>query len=547
MFSSLTNSKASGTVEGPRSIPLILPPRIIHFAGWEVGNLQAGVPNLLPEGLQWIKSRTELMAPFPTSQHIPWEKSRPSTLGRSEPAPELPTKPLLKSFLDVYMSSPMHRIFPVIDRPLFSHTIQAAYSQANWPQTQYHSARACILTFMAVVSSLNCLDPSYNGTQLPSIPRDAYIARASALLPAIIQEPLNLDALQTAISLALISILAGEVQTAVHYTSIASRLLMASGAHTISDDMNCNSTVPSILRQHLRSLFWFCYTLDKDLALRTGQPHCLRDDDCVLDIPPTYKENLHLCLDYSPGTADTNISGPIYPSDLRLSKIKSRTFAALYSHKAFHKSDVNLLRSIRELDEELECWRISLPGNLRPQLSFAPTHSKPKNTYIVLTHMNYYCCVNLIHLAGGRCSAWRSTSPVVGMLDGLHSSLALSVEASRSLLLFLDDSEARISAASFWYVNPESQSSLPPRSLTITSRTLLFYPMSAVITIFCNLLQNIHAEGARRDLHLLTLAETITARVFLRRDSVFDRVSDLQPVTEFISGLREHAQKAIRG
>lgn len=91
----------------------------------------------------------------------------------------------------------------------------------------------------------------------------------------------------------------------------------------------------------------------------------------------------------------------------------------------------------------------------------------------------------------------------------------------------------------------KSPSSLPLPSLTIAARSLLFYPMSAVITIFCNLLQNLHADGARHDLHLLALAETTIARLFLRRDSVFDRVSDLQPVTEFISGLREYAQRAI--
>lgn len=219
----------------------------------------------------------------------------------------------------------------------------------------------------------------------------------------------------------------------------------------MSDDFNCSSTTPSTLRQHLRTLFWFCYTLDRDLSLRTGQPHCLRDEDCILDIPPVYKENLHLCLDHSPGSADTNLGSPIFPCDLRLSKIKSRTFDALYSRRAFQKSDVDLLRSIRELDEELECWRMSLPENLRPQLSFAPGHTKPKNTYRVFAHMNYYCCVNLIHLAGGRCSAWRSGSTTVReTLDGIQLSLTLSVEASRSLLLFLDDSEARISAASFW-------------------------------------------------------------------------------------------------
>lgn len=71
--------------------------------------------------------------------------------------------------------------------------------------------------------------------------------------------------------------------------------------------------------------------------------------------------------------------------------------------------------------------------------------------------------------------------------------------------------------------------------------------MSAAITIFCNLLQNLHADSVKRDLHLLTLAEKTTARLFLRRDSVFDRVSDLQPVTASISALREHAERASLG
>lgn len=183
------------------SIPLELPPKIIFFAGWEIGNLQAKVPYLLPEGHQWIISQTGLVVPFPTSQHAPWENSRPATPGRIDPVPDLPTKALLKAVLDVYTSSPMHQIFPVIDPPLFSLTVEAAYSHARSQKTGCHSARACVLTFMALVSSLNRLDPNYHKAKLPSIPCDVYIAHASALLPAIIQGPLNLDAVQAAIAL----------------------------------------------------------------------------------------------------------------------------------------------------------------------------------------------------------------------------------------------------------------------------------------------------------------------------------------------------------
>jgi hypothetical protein len=218
----------------------------------------------------------------------------------------------------------------------------------------------------------------------------------------------------------------------------------------MTDALAPTSTPDVIAKKHLRTLFWLCYTLDKDLALRTGQAHVLKDDDCALDIPPAYPEHLHSCLDHSPG-ADADIRGPIFPVDLRLSMIKARAFTALYSYNGLRKSDAELIRSIRELDEELECWRTSLPPHLRPQLSFMPKHEKPKNTFLILTHMSYYSCVNLIHLASSRCNAWRSPSPDGGaLIHGLQSSLTVSVEASRSLLLFLRDSEFRVSAGSFW-------------------------------------------------------------------------------------------------
>lgn len=71
--------------------------------------------------------------------------------------------------------------------------------------------------------------------------------------------------------------------------------------------------------------------------------------------------------------------------------------------------------------------------------------------------------------------------------------------------------------------------------------------MSAVITIFCNLLRDLHADTVRHDLHLLNLAEMATTRLFVRRNNVFERASDFRPAMESISALREHAQRAIAG
>ncbi|KAL4924183.1 uncharacterized protein BDV17DRAFT_275400 [Aspergillus undulatus] len=148
--------------------------------------------------------------------------------------------------------------------------------------------------------------------------------------------------------------------------------------------------------------------------------------------------------------------------------------------------------------------------------------------------MSYYCCVNLVHLATIRCNALSSISPPlkslksVSISDGLQSSLALSVEASRSLLLFLLDSELHVNSVSFW--------------------NILFYPMSAAITIFCNLLQGSSASAsAMSDMQLLALTEQATARVFLRRAGASGRAPELNPIMGFMSWLRGQAQRAMKG
>jgi hypothetical protein len=198
---SLTNSKVRNAIECPQSTPLTPPQKPFHFAGWEFGNLQSGVPNLLPKNLQWIWSRTGLLVPFPTPQHGSGEEPKTSILPDFNKTPlDLPKESLLNRFLNVYICSPMRRIFPVIDPALFSQTIQTAYSDRISPAEKY-SAQACILAFMAMFSSLYHFDPGYHGAELPPIPRDTYIAHATAFLPAIVQESLNLDALQTAILL----------------------------------------------------------------------------------------------------------------------------------------------------------------------------------------------------------------------------------------------------------------------------------------------------------------------------------------------------------
>lgn len=231
-----------------------------------------------------------------------------------------------------------------------------------------------------------------------------------------------------------------------YFGAIAARLLFTLGANLTTVRMNRGER-GNKRQQLLRNLFWVCYTIDKDVALRTGQPPTIADENCDLTLPPGYVDQAH----YDVENENAHFDQPVFPFDLRLSIIKSRAHSALYSVSSMKKSDADLLKSIRELDDELEEWRLSLPSNWRPTMSFSPEASDPNiSMHSVMLRLNYYLCMSIIHQASSRCKAWREGS---GMMDGVSSSLALSVEASRSTLCYLEAAEHVLVDGVFWYAS----------------------------------------------------------------------------------------------
>jgi hypothetical protein len=178
----------------------------------------------------------------------------------------------------------------------------------------------------------------------------------------------------------------------------------------------------------------------------SGQPPTIADENCDLSLPPGYTERAFS----DPENEESSSVEPLFPFDLRLSIIKSRVHSSLYSVSSLKKSDAELLKSIRELDHELEEWRGAIPPQWRPTMYFAQDASDPNvSMHSVMLRMNYYLCMSIIHQAGSRCKAWVNGS---GLVDGITSSLTLSVEASRSTLCYLESAEHVLVDGVFWYV-----------------------------------------------------------------------------------------------
>ncbi|OJJ43950.1 hypothetical protein ASPZODRAFT_135352 [Penicilliopsis zonata CBS 506.65] len=516
--------------------PLTASSSALNFAGREFGvvSLITGIPFFLPEGQQWVQSRTGQSTAFAnlSAVQFPWGKQRSlgvNMLLQEMKAPdpfELPDKSLVTDYFRLYSSSQMRVIFPVVDRVLFAQTIETAYSSG----LERPGLRASIFAFLAFASVVCDEDPCLKDLypQRPALDSEPYAIKAQWLVPFILQEGTTLDGLQTFVMLTFFELVSGHMNPAHHYGGLAGRFLFSLNAHTTSHTSSMLGTVlpddmTTRTQRHLRNVFWLFYTLDKDLALRTGLPQILSDENCDLTMPSGYVEKLYTSMRYPHLTPELP-EDPLFPIDLRLSIIKSRAYSALYSFRAMQKSDAEILKAIRELDDELERWRLSIPMAWRPTMSWSPeTGADPyMSMHSVKLRLNYHLCMTVIHLSSRRCQGGAGTG-LIG--QGISSSLALSVEASRSTLFYLNAAEHILTDGFFW--------------------VLLFYPMSALLTIFCHTLQNPLDPHALGDLDLLQTVGAMLQRVFMRDLSSTNEIVHIKLIADFVGELHRLAKSAI--
>ena len=250
----------------------------------------------------------------------------------------------------------------------------------------------------------------------------------------------------------------GNLQMASTYHAVACRCVFSLGGHT---------TVPaSLSTEHptnaherethqIRTIFWLCYAFDKDVVLRMGQPPIICDQFCDLTLPDGYREGRFAERDETLSSPnDRRRRMPWFPSDLHLCMIKAKVGDALYSTVAIKMSDAVLLRTIRELDAELESWRVSVKYS--PELSIprdfrlADDLDKAQSMVSIDLHMSYHYVLNIIHCASGRRKSDLSCTGGNEGTFGLQSSLDLSVAASRSTLMYLRAAKHRLAPEAFW-------------------------------------------------------------------------------------------------
>lgn len=319
----------------------------------------------------------------------------------------------------------------------------------------------------------------------------------------------------------------GRIQAASMYNTLACRVVFVLRGHQrlFPSPHRVQYTIEDREDRHIRLLFWMCYYFDKSFSLRTGHPPAIDDEFCDLTLPEGYLE-----YRWSPRVCDptTDLQDVFFPGDMELTLVKSKVIRSLYGNRSWEKSDAELLRSVRELDSELENWRSAVPRQYAPALSvrkdvtLSSDLSKCMHMVHIELHLEYHHILNVIHSASG-------LSSVAGLLSGdvipgIQSSLDLSVEVSRSTLIYLTASADRIVSEAFW--------------------AFVFYPMSALMTLFLSIVRNPEGENVVKDLEIIAMSSTTVRNMPIHNAVPFAK-EYLRQVDLFVKELHRLGRGAI--
>lgn len=167
-------------------------------------SLTLGIPLVGPEGRQWAQSRTgESLAfeKFNTLNPL-WQKQQ--SPGRSNlrmrlqmyDVLELPDRSIVERYLDVWHSSILRLVFPLVEVSLFRRTIATAYRQLRTDfQSEAISSRACIYAFLAFIYMTE--RKGLESRMILPMDYQACMTKAQILSSDALQEGATLDGLQT--------------------------------------------------------------------------------------------------------------------------------------------------------------------------------------------------------------------------------------------------------------------------------------------------------------------------------------------------------------
>ncbi|PPJ53324.1 hypothetical protein CBER1_00931 [Cercospora berteroae] len=449
-----------------------------------------------PKGIQWVNEKTgdnsfqAMIAHASVEEKTGWDHWKPEVfndLFERRIFKPLPGKQECYALLKDYFEN-FNCMFPLFHEPTFMHLVDKHYSLEPYDGSGWW---ASLNVALAIGHRLRVMS-NVVGQEEDEIAW-AYLKNAMAVMSELTLRNTDLLSVQALIGMALFLQGTPNPQPSFFLVAAAIRLAHSIGLHKRGSGFNLNG----VENEQRKRVFWIAYLLDKDLCLRSGRPPVQDDDDMNVDLPSEKPPDNVGNVPLKDGSTMN-----LFRLMCQFAQIQSRVYKQLYSVKASRQSDGELLNTIGELDAALEEWKDGIPIDFRPEHEIKATHT-PLILHIVVLHFAYYNCLTTIHRMSVHHGYWTSRLSDYAV-QGLNAR-PLNPRVFMSAALCVN--AARTSIGLIRYI---------PQGDYACVWLILYYPVSSLVTLFANILQNPQDARARTDLKLMS--SVVSFLTMLERD-----------------------------
>lgn len=446
------------------------------------------------KGIEWVNEKTgdssfqETIQNAVNEEDNKWQYWKPEVFGdifvRRVFKPLPPKEEALSLFKDFFEN--FNCMFPLFHEPTFMHLVDKQYSKDPYEGSGWWASINVALAIAYRIRVMSNVVPQEDDQKAW-----LYLKNAMGVITELTMRNTDLLSVQALLGMALFLQGTPNPQPSFFLIAAAIRCSHTIGLHKRGSAFNLNP----IEAEQRKRVFWIAYLLDKDTCLRAGRPPAQDDDDMNVELPSEDPPDNIGNVPLADGKGKINL----FRLMCEFAIISSKVYRQLYSVRASKQSDGELLNTIGELDKELEAWKDSIPLDFRPEHEIKTAHT-PLILHIVVLHFSYYNCLTTIHRMSVHHGYWTSRLSEYA-IQGLNarplnprvfSSAALCVSAARAsihLIKYIPQGDF----ACVWLV--------------------LYFPVSALVTLFANILQNPQDTRARADIKLMDLVVSFLTNV----------------------------------
>ncbi|KAI9732967.1 MAG: hypothetical protein M1818_007400 [Claussenomyces sp. TS43310] len=454
------------------------------FIGWA-----SGFSLFSPQGLRWISEKVgdkdelaQLVRTVSKHKYGGWGRADADLwypMPRSQHSP-LPSKDLALQYVNSFFIT-FNNVFPVLNQDVFKSYFERQYSPSPPVGTAWYALLNAVLC-LGSIRTKGEREKQIRGSCLIDYTSTAqetgveYFRNASCCFHDLFFKEANLMAMQAMTLMLFITTSSPNPQTAYVMTSAAGNLANTLGLHR---GVNGLSLAREEIEQR-RNVFWVFYLMEKAISHNLGRPSVINDDEIAVDLPPK-KPGFIL----SPSRAKVY---DVFQDQIKLAIIVSRICSELYSASSQTKSGVDRMKVRDKLDNHLQRWRDAMPVDIRPEHPIKC--SDEQYVPVVMMHFTYLDAVILLHRPSSHQESFKdgvATDQRTRLNPRVYASQLLCLAAARRSIQLLDTF---------------SNNNLQNQHLMWLA---LYYPLSASLALFANILSNPQDKHAASDIHLMNL------------------------------------------